>query len=741
MASYDTAGRSEDRGPAATRWRVRAMRDEYGRIAPEGKLDAMRQVESNLRFWRNRRPGATAPVWTARGPIDRGGRARALVIHPRDPRILWAAAGSGGLWKSEDAGASWRPIADRLGLPAGSMAMDPRNPDILYFGTGERFHSGGPGAGVFVSRDGGESWQRLAATLQWRYVPSLAISPSNSNLLLAAVADLDFPARSGVYRSTNAGQTWVRVVQGENITPSSLIFQPGNGSRALLAIREGFYPTGESRVMITDDGGLTWRRANGVGTTQFTRYEIAYSRSQPQVAYAIARDGVYRSEDGGASFVQRSGGVSIGLVSYTGMIWISPTDPNLLFAGGVSLARSRDGGSGWQILKYRDETIRDIGHLDHQAAVSDPGFDGAGNRRLYVLNDGGIDRLDDATAQPLGPARAASLDHGMQTTEYYAVAGRAGDGLLLGGAQDRGIISGYLGSARTTIEIGGDGACALIDPGDGRYIYGCDQFLWIARLHPQGWIGLTNDLPDSNPHGAQMTANFIAPVLLDPNAPDRMLGGGASLWRSENVRHATHEPGHRATWVAIKPPLLRAFPQDDGNLISAIAVARGDSNDIWVAHNDGRLFHTTNGLASSPTWQTIDDNAARNPLPDRWPARILVDASNRRRIFVAFGGFTADNLWRSDNGGTTWHSASGHGASALPNAPLWALAQHPKKPDTLVTGSEVGVFISNDGGSSWSIIRAPFLAAAQDLNFLQGSTTLLVGTYGRGLWTIDLDSN
>ena len=108
-------------------------------------------------------------------------------------------------------------------------------------------------------------------------------------------------------------------------------------------------------------------------------------------------------------------------------------------------------------------------------------------------------------------------------------------------------------------------------------------------------------------------------------------------------------------------------------------------------------------------------------------------------MFIAFGGFTADNLWRSDDGGNSWHPATGHGASALPKAPLWSLAQHPQKPNTIVAGSEVGVYISNDAGQSWAAVRAPFPAAAQDVAFLQVSTTLLVGTYGRGLWTIELD--
>jgi hypothetical protein len=419
-------------------------------------------------------------------------------------------------------------------------------------------------------------------------------------------------------------------------------------------------------------------------------------------------------------------------VSWAGLIWVSPKDPNFLLAGGVSLGRSRDGGSTWERINYYDEASRDIGHADFQAAVADPNFNGGSNRIVYLLNDGGIDRIDDVAAKPLGPSRAASLDRGMQTTEYYAAAGRVNDGLLLGGAHDRGVLQGQIGSSRSKIDMFGDGVCAILDPTDQRYFYGCSQFLWITRIEPNGPTDLSNDLPDSNSTTLQR-ANFLAPVLLDPNKPSRMLGGGASLWRSENVRTSS-----RGTWGAIKFPVSRQFPGDDSHLISALAIPKGDSNDIWVAHNDGRMFRTRNGVSSRPTWQIIDDNTAKNPLPNRYPTRILIDSSDRRRVYVSFGGFSVDNLWHTDNGGANWRSASGRGPSSLPKAPVWSFAQHPQKPNTLIAGTEVGVYITNDGGSSWAAIKAPFNAAAQDVTFLQGSTTLLVGTFGRGLWTVEL---
>jgi len=155
----------------------------------------------------------------------------------------------------------------------------------------------------------------------------------------------------------------------------------------------------------------------------------------------------------------------------------------------------------------------------------------------------------------------------------------------------------------------------------------------------------------------------------------------------------------------------------------------------------GRLFRTRDGLASAPTWEVIDDNAAPDPLPARRITGVVVDALDTNRVLVALGGFTADNVWRTEDGGATWQPAGGRGGDSLPTAPVWSLAQHPERPETWVAGTEVGVYVTEDGGRRWSAVPAPITAAAQDVSFLQGSTTLLVGTFGRGLWTVDLDAD
>jgi hypothetical protein len=335
----------------------------------------------------------------------------------------------------------------------------------------------------------------------------------------------------------------------------------------------------------------------------------------------------------------------------------------------------------------------------------------------------GIDRVDDVRAVPLTSDGVTSLDRGMQTTEYYAAQGRKRDGLLLGGTQDRGILQGRVGSQRTESRPSGDGFCALIDPVDGRYLYGCSQSLDILRYEPTQ-AHVSYDLPDRR----WGRANANAPVLLDPNEPDRMLAGGASLWRSENVRTTTGVVGDRAVWEEIKPALPSAGPGDDRGYVSAVEVTPGDPDAIWVAHNDGQLHRTRNGLAKAPRWEIVDDNASRNPLPDRWISRVRVDALDRNRVFVALGGFRRANVWRTEDGGETWQRAS----AGLPRAPVWSLVQHPERPQTWVAGTEVVCMSPRTAGAAGEPSRPRLPWPLRTFRFCRGRRHSSWGPLGVG---------
>lgn len=239
--------------------------------------------------------------------------------------------------------------------------------------------------------------------------------------------------------------------------------------------------------------------------------------------------------------------------------------------------------------------------------------------------------------------------------------------------------------------------------------------------------GVSSDWIYSTIGDANSNANFIAPFILDPNDANRMLAGGASLWRSNNVKAAS------PTFSAIRGP--------GSSVLSAIAVAPGNSDIIWIGQNNGEVWKTTNGTAASPTWTAVDNNTGPNPFPTRYVTRIVVDPANPNIVYVTLGGFSPDNLWKTTNGGTTWADITGSGVSGLPDATIRGFARHPQMPNWLYAGTEVGLFESRNGGATWSTNEfGPANVSVDEVSFMHNSNTLLVATHGRGIWTANIPS-
>ena len=225
--------------------------------------------------------------------------------------------------------------------------------------------------------------------------------------------------------------------------------------------------------------------------------------------------------------------------------------------------------------------------------------------------------------------------------------------------------------------------------------------------------------------GIQSKSNFIAPFILDPNDPDIMLAGGVSLWRSTNVK------ANPPSWEAVKPSV--------GSKISAIGVAPGDSDIIWVGHNNGEVYFTENGTDTVPTWTRVDQTAPELPdLPDRYVHRITVDPWDHQVVYVTFGGFSADNVYKTIDSGTHWTDITGSGSSGLPEVPVRSLVVHPDMSNQLFIATEVGVFVSMDGGENWGIPQdGPANVAVDELFWMDH--VLVAATHGRGMYQINLD--
>ncbi|NJN92681.1 MAG: DUF11 domain-containing protein [Anaerolineales bacterium] len=705
-AIYRVANPKPDHPGEAVAFRQLQLQDETGFIPPDGLSQATQQVKSMSAAQGQIAPfgaGISRTQWNWLGPGNIGGRVRSLLIHPTNPNLMWLGSVSGGIWRTTDGGASWQPVDDFMAnLAVSTLAMHPANPNIIYAGTGEGFYNfdGIQGAGVFKSVDGGVTWAQLAATATsaWYYVNRLAIAPNNEQVLLAATG-------SGLYRTTTGGVAW-SLVNGTEMLDVN--FHPTNSNLAIASSWSGL-------VWYSTNGGQTWTLATGLPSAG--RVEVAYAPSNPSIVYAsVDTSGgqMWKSANGGQSYtLVNTGNAYLGSQGwYDNIIWVDPTDSSRLIVGGIDLWRSNNGGA---TLTQISEWWRapESAHADHHFIIEQPGFNGTTNKTVFFTNDGGIYKTSDVYSVSTGgsPNGWQELNNNLGITQFYGAGGNPTSGVIVGGTQDNGTLR-YNGNTEAwSTMFGGDGGFSAADPTNPNYFYGEYVYLQIHRSTDGG--ASANYIFD----GSNDNANFIAPFILDPNNPNQMFGGGGRLWRSSNVKAST------PTWRAIKP--------DVGESISAIAVAAGNSNIIWVGHNDGRIYKTSNGAATSPTWTQVNTNPPG--LPSRYVTRLTVDPNNSNIVYATFGGFSQDNVWRTGNGGATWSDITGSGAAGLPDAPVRSLVIHPLNSNWLYVGTEIGVFASEDSGATWQLPHDGPANVSVDELFWQGQD-LVAATHGRGLF-------
>jgi len=723
---------------AENRFRLLKLRDEQGQIPTNAWLKAAQQraqiisakssPAANSLFPSVQTTGGSgspyAPVagiqpsgWTWLGPGNIGGRVRSILVNPTNGSILWAGGVDGGVWKTTNGATSWFPLNDFMAnLAVSCLVMDPANPNVIYAGTGEGVYNfdAVQGAGIFKTTDGGTTWAQLSSTTTsaFFYVNRLAICPTNHLILLAAT-------RNGIYRSTNGGTNWNSINGTETL---DILFNPTNGQ----CIASGW----NGNASYSSDCGVTWTAATGLPAPAgfvVGRVELAYAPSSPGTVYASMDNNtgeIYKSTDGGHSFslVNTGNNYLGGQGWYGNCIWVDPTNPNTLVVGGLDIWRSSNGGT----------TLTDIGgysgsiHPDQHAIVNISGFNGTSVRTVFIGNDGGIFAATNIYAAS-SSSGWTNLNNNLGITQFYGAAGNATSGTIVAGAQDNGSVRYTTGGGVDgwTSMFGGDGGFCASDFTDPNYFYGEYVYLQIYRSTDGGASAsyITSGLGDAgvaedddyDPAGTDSSANFIAPFIIDPNNPNTLLGGGLSLWRSTNAKAGT------PTWTAIKGT--------NGQPISAIAVAPGNSDIIWVGHNDGTVYFTTNGTSGSPTW--FQANLGTPHLPSRYCARITIDRNSSSTVYVCFGGFSSGNVWRTTNNGTNWSNIAG----GLPSAPVNSLVIKPSDSASLYVGTEVGVFASADGGSTWSASNDGPANVNVDELFWMGDT-LVATTHGRGCFSI-----
>jgi photosystem II stability/assembly factor-like uncharacterized protein len=719
-------------------------------------------------------------TWESLGPGNIGGRTRALLIDPANPGIMYAAGVSGGIWKTENGGASWRPLADLLpNIAVNSMAMDPTDSRIIYAGTGEGYFreivrgTGLPlrGEGILKTVDGGDSWERLAGTANsdFYWVNDLVISRSDPQRIYAAT-------RTGVWRSADAGRNWSRILIAEDITGGclDLALRTDLSSDYLLAACGTFQ---QATVYLNAQAELDGPWTPVLSEYGMGRTSLAIAPSDPNIVYALSAsyvsgpsglfDGglhaVFRSDQGGSpgtwrATVRNTDGAKLntllltnplaasyricGLAAndsystlgwYTNVIAVDPSDADIVFAGGIDLFRSDNGGSTWGPVSHWAESPPSA-HADQHVMVFHPGYNGITNQTMYLGGDGGVWRTDNTRAfrslaltAPCSRTSSqvlwTSLNHDYGVTQFYHGAPSPDGSFYLGGTQDNGTVlgSGAFGSDGWIRILGGDGGYVAVDPGNPNTVYAESQNLSLRKSVDGGrtFTSATRGIAESG--GGTL---FIAPFVMDPNDSRRLWFGGRSIWRTSDGA---------ANWIPAGQRLSETAK------ISAIAVAPSDSDRVLVGMNDGFIYRQNQATVSSLS--SIWPSSQPRPGFVTWLAFDPVDPQVAYATYADFGG---RHVWKSTDGGETWISLDGDGTTGLPDIPVHALVVDPNHRQHLYLATDLGVFTTRQGGNVWAVENSGFANAVTESLSLQQSVgeapVLWAFTHGRGAWRVPLTS-
>lgn len=708
--------------------------------------------------------------WTSLGPGNLGGRTRALLVNPSNPSVMYAGGVSGGVWKTTNAGASWTAMADLLpNIAINSIAMDPANSNVIYAGTGEGYFNEDAvrGAGIFKSNDAGVNWSYLASTNteDFYYVNDLVVSPNNSQRIYAGTA-------TGVWLSTNAGTTWSRVLNPD-VTGGCLD----------LAIRTDQATDYLFASCGTFDLAKVYRNTNAAGGGSWTqvlnelgmgRTSLAIAPSNQSTVYAMSASieggamdeglyAVFRSTDGGASwtarvrntdliklntvllsnpiiafFIECGGGDIEAFVNqgwYDNVIAVDPLDPNRVWAGGIDLFRSDDGGANWGIASHwwADQSSPVYCHGDQHAIVFHPGYNGTTNKTMYVGNDGGLFVTTDARAAT-GTGESAvcnqvtsipwsNINNGYGVTQFYHGAPYPDGTSFIGGAQDNGVSRGSAGAPNAWSPLlGGDGGYVAIDPTNTNVLY-VENILLSLQKSTDGGVTFADAVTGINESFLDFA--FITPFVMEQSNPQRLWTGGLYMWRTTDGA---------ANWTQASDIVagLGSF--------SAIAVAPTNPNNVLAGTMDGFIHRTNIGLTSDDTtvWPFAQPR-------DGFVSSLKFDPTNANIAYATYSTFNSisgdRHVYKSTDAGATWLGIDGTGVTGLPDVPVHSVIVDPGNSARLYVGTDIGVFVTLDGGANWARENTGFANVATEalvVNGPAGAREIFAFTHGRGAWRVSL---
>lgn len=693
------------------------------------------------------------------GPAFMSGRISDIEILPDDPSTWIVVVGSGGVWKTENAGTTWTPIFDDTGIYSiGTVTVDPSTPHTIWVGTGENTGSrhAGYGDGIYRSRDGGQTWENMGLEAS-EHISEIIIHPDDSNTIwVAAQGPLwSSGGERGLYKSTDGGETWTLKLSGDEWTGvTDLLIDPRNPDRLVAATWQrhrtvaAYMGAGpESGIHVSDDGGETWREVTtGLPSGNMGKIGLAISPQNPDVVYAAIetnrrQGGVYRSTDRGESWTMMSDTVSGGTgPHYYQELYAHPHHFDRIILVSNTTQFSDDGGATFYDIN------NDNKHVDDHAI----GFHPTDPDYILVGSDGGLyETVDDQETWRF-------IDN-LPITQFYDIAIDDAEPFynVYGGTQDN---NTQMGPSRTdsrhgirnsdwVVSLFGDGHEPDVEPGNPDIAYSSWQQGNLVRFDR-----ITGEItyiqPQPQPGEPAERFNWDAPIVVSSHQPTRLYHASQRVWRSDDRGN---------TWTALSgdltrnqdrmllPIMGRQWSWDAGwdlyamsvyNTISALAESPVDENVIYAGTDDGLIQVTTDGGANwteteSGDLRGVPDEAYVNDFePSRFDAGTVFMALDDHKS----GDFTP-YLLRSDDYGRSWEMIT----NGLPeDEQVWRIVQDHENPNLLFVGTDFGVYFTIDGGENWVQLTSGMPPIpARDLLIHEREDDLVVGTFGRSIYVLD----
>lgn len=682
------------------------------------------------------------------GPATMSGRIAALDAVARDPRIVYVGAAAGGVWKSKNAGTTFKPVFDDHIQSIGAIAIDQDRPDTVWVGTGETWvrNSVSVGDGMYRTTDGGEKWQHLGLEKTER-IARIIIHPSDPDIVFVAATGPLWNAspERGVFKTTDGGKTWIKVLfVDENTGCSDLAIDPGNPDilyagmwdfrRYPYSFRSGGPGSGLFR---SEDGGQSWKRiTEGMPEGNLGRIALAVSPADPEIVWAAVeakKSVLLRSDDRGMTWHEVNHDPVVGeRPFYFALLVADPKDTNRIYKPGFSLNLSNDGGKSFQSPFAGGGNV----HSDLHAlwiSPADPTF-------LYLGTDGGLFLSHDRGNTwkmirnlPLSQFYRVTIDDDMPYNVY-------------GGLQDNGSWYGPSKSPnginnRDWENVGyGDGFNVARDPKDENILYWQYQGGEVKRFYID-----TREFKDIKPYSddaaEELRFNWNTPLKFGRKS-GALYVGAQYLFRSAD---------RGDTWQRISPDLTTDDPErqkqeETGGLTAdnssaenhctlyAIGESPLNGDVIWAGTDDGNLQLTTDGGKS---WTSLAKNIPGLPA-GTWCSYVCPGEFDPATAFVTFDGHRHGDMntyaYKTADYGKTWAPLAGAGIKGY----CHVIRQDLVNPDLLFVGTELGLYLSVDGGRNWTRFKGKLpMTPVMELEIHPTEHDLIIATHGRGIFIID----